>query len=79
MILAAWSVVVVGGVDNVLRPLLMSGRTGLPLPLMMMGALGGLLAFGLFGLVSGPLLIALLLVLLERYRAQLSAVPAEAP
>ena len=79
VILAVWSVLVVGGVDNVLRPMLMTGRTGLPLPLMMMGALGGLIAFGLFGLVLGPLLIALLLVLLERYRAQLSAPPAEAP
>ncbi|MCU0934618.1 MAG: AI-2E family transporter [Gammaproteobacteria bacterium] len=71
VILAVWSVLVVGSVDNILRPILMSGRTGLPLPLMMMGALGGLLAFGLFGLVMGPLLIALLLVLLDRYRASL--------
>jgi predicted PurR-regulated permease PerM len=35
---------------------------------MMLGALGGLLAFGLFGLVIGPLALALLLVLYELVR-----------
>jgi len=49
---------VVGGIDNVLRPMLVSGRTGLPLPLMLLGALGGLTAFGFLGLVLGPLVIA---------------------
>ena len=63
--LIAWGVVAVGSIDSVLRPLLISGRTGLPLPLMMLGALGGLLAFGLFGLVIGPLALALLVVALE--------------
>ena len=66
--LFVWGVVVVGGIDSLLRPLLISGRTGLPLPLMMLGALGGLLAFGLFGLVIGPLALALLLVLYELAR-----------
>ena len=56
----AWNVVVVGGIDNVLRPLLISGRTGLPMSLMMIGALGGLLGFGLIGLVLGPLVIAMI-------------------
>ena len=54
-----WNAVVVGGIDNVLRPMLVSGRTGLPLPLMLLGALGGLAAFGFLGLVLGPLVIAL--------------------
>jgi predicted PurR-regulated permease PerM len=63
-----WGAVVVGGIDSFLRPMLISGRTGLPLPLMMLGALGGLLAFGLFGLVIGPLALALLLVLYELVR-----------
>ena len=54
-----WNALVVGGIDNVLRPMLVSGRTGLPLPLMLLGALGGLTAFGFLGLVLGPLVIAL--------------------
>jgi len=67
--LATWGVLAIGGADNILRPILISGGTGLPLPLMMLGALGGLIAFGFLGLVLGPLAIALFLVLFERYRA----------
>lgn len=67
--LLAWGAFVVGGIDSILRPLLISGSTGLPLSLMMLGALGGLLAFGFFGLVVGPLALALFLVLFESQRA----------
>ena len=59
IVFALWNALVVGGIDNVLRPMLVSGRTGLPLPLMLLGALGGLAAFGFLGLVMGPLVIAL--------------------
>lgn len=76
--LFVWGVVVVSGIDSFLRPLLISGRTGLPLPLMMLGALGGLLAFGLFGLVIGPLVLALLVVLYELART-VRATSASAP
>ncbi len=66
--LLVWGAVVVGGIDSILRPLLISGATGLPLSVMMLGALGGLLAFGFFGLVVGPLALALFLVLFESQR-----------
>jgi predicted PurR-regulated permease PerM len=65
VIFTLWSALVVGGIDNILRPLLISGRTGMPLPLIMLGALGGLFAFGFIGLVLGPLLITLLLSILQ--------------
>ena len=58
--LLIWGVVAVSGVDNILRPVLISGRTGLPFALMLLGAIGGLIAFGLFGLVLGPLALALI-------------------
>jgi predicted PurR-regulated permease PerM len=67
IVLLVWSIVAVSGVDNILRPVLISGRTGLPLSLMLLGAIGGLIAFGLFGLVVGPLTLALV-VLLARLR-----------
>jgi len=60
VILLVWGVVAVSGVDNILRPVLISGRTGLPFALMLLGAIGGLMAFGLFGLVVGPLVLALI-------------------
>jgi predicted PurR-regulated permease PerM len=67
--LLVWGAFAVGGIDSILRPLLISGSTGLPLSLMMLGALGGLLAFGFFGLVVGPLALALFLVVFESQRA----------
>lgn len=62
IVLLVWGAAVVSTIDSVLRPILISGGTGLPLSLMMLGALGGLLAFGFFGLVVGPLALAVFLV-----------------
>jgi predicted PurR-regulated permease PerM len=75
LILAGWCLVVVGSADNFLRPLLISGRTGLPFSLMTLGALGGLAAFGFFGLVVGPLILAVFLIAFEMYRNDLIDLP----
>jgi predicted PurR-regulated permease PerM len=58
IVFVAWSVLAVGGADNVLRPLLIGSRVEMPQELTMLGALGGLFAFGMLGLVIGPLIIA---------------------
>jgi predicted PurR-regulated permease PerM len=71
-----WNALMVGGIDNVLRPMLVSGRTGLPLPLMLLGALGGLAAFGFLGLVLGPLVIALFIGVFQLQRRVATEVPA---
>ncbi len=70
-----WNAIAVGGIDNVLRPMLVSGRTGLPLPLMLLGALGGLAAFGFLGLVLGPLVIALFIGVFQLQRGVLRPDP----
>ncbi len=56
--LAVWSALVVQGIDNVLRPLLISRSARLPLLVMLIGVLGGLLAVGLIGVFIGPTLLA---------------------
>ncbi|HEX9191505.1 MAG TPA: AI-2E family transporter [Candidatus Deferrimicrobiaceae bacterium] len=67
--LLLWNALVVGQIDNVLRPLLIGGKAGMPLPLLIVGILGGLFSFGLMGLVIGPLVLTVLLfVLEERHR-----------
>jgi predicted PurR-regulated permease PerM len=71
-----WNAIAVGGIDNVLRPMLVSGRTGLPLPLMLLGALGGLAAFGFLGLVLGPLVIALFIGVFQLQRGIFRQAPA---
>jgi len=63
--LAAWGVVVIGLVDNVLRPILVGKETRLPDYLVLIATLGGLAAFGLNGFVIGPVIAALFLATWE--------------
>jgi predicted PurR-regulated permease PerM len=59
--LAAWMTLFVGLIDNVIRPILVRGGTGLNGALILFALLGGLLAFGFIGLIVGPLALALFL------------------
>jgi predicted PurR-regulated permease PerM len=56
--LAIWGTLVISGVDNFLRPYLISREAQLPFVLVFLGALGGILAFGFIGLFLGPTLLA---------------------
>jgi predicted PurR-regulated permease PerM len=56
--LLAWTVIV-GPIDNVLRPILIRrGGGGLPLLLVFAGVIGGIIAFGIIGLFIGPVVLA---------------------
>ena len=57
VILLIVGVVGVGMVDNVLRPLLLSGRTSASGLVVFLGLLGGVSAFGFIGLVLGPIIL----------------------
>jgi predicted PurR-regulated permease PerM len=50
---------VIGLVDNVLRPVLLSGRTSVSGLIVFIGLLGGVGAFGFVGLVLGPIVLVL--------------------
>ena len=67
--LAAWGAIVVGMVDNFLRPMLISGRADVPTLAVFVGVMGGLAAFGFIGLFLGPIVLALL-VALFRYESE---------
>lgn len=67
IILAAICSVVVGTVDNVIRPLLISGRAEMSTLLIFIGVLGGIRVFGLLGVVLGPIIIATAATLLNVY------------
>ena len=56
-----WGVLVVSWVDNLIRPMVISGATRIPFVLVMFGVLGGVAAFGLIGLFIGPLILAVAL------------------
>jgi predicted PurR-regulated permease PerM len=76
IILIVLGAVLVGGVDNVLRPLLIGKRSSLSILLLFIGLLGGVSAFGFIGLVLGPVVIALALAV---YQAQIADEPGDAP
>jgi Ca2+-transporting ATPase len=59
--LLLWGVLVVSTVDNVIRPLVISGASRVPFLIVMFGVLGGLSAFGPIGLFLGPVILAVLL------------------
>lgn len=55
--MVVWTVVV-GSLDNVIRPLLIKKGVDLPLALVFSGVIGGLVAWGAVGLFAGPVLLA---------------------
>lgn len=67
--LLLWGVVVVGGVDNFIRPILIRG--GLPIHpfIILLSVIGGIAAFGPMGFISGPIVLAFFFSLLELYPA----------
>jgi len=62
--LLIWTVIV-GGLDNVLRPMLIRRGADLPLLLIFGGVIGGLIAFGIVGLFVGPVVLAVTYTLLN--------------
>ncbi|MGH7752082.1 MAG: AI-2E family transporter, partial [Gemmatimonadales bacterium] len=64
--LLVWTIVV-GTVDNVVRPILIMKGADLPLLLIFTGVVGGLLAFGLVGIFVGPMVLAVAYTLLEAW------------
>ena len=65
--LALWGFCAVSGVDNVLKPYLISRGSKLPLILVFLGVLGGVVAFGFLGIFLGPTLLALGYTLLQEW------------
>ncbi len=61
--MAAWGLLLVSTVDNLVRPLVISGTSRLPYLQTFFAILGGLAVFGLIGLFLGPALLALWMVL----------------
>jgi len=66
---------VISGIDNVVRPLLISRGSDLSLVLVFLGVFGGVIAFGFVGIFLGPTLLAVGYGL-TRYWAETSETPA---
>lgn len=69
LLLVLWGTLVIGMVDNFLRPKLVGSRTRLHELLIFFAVLGGLNVFGVLGVVLGPVVVALAVALIEVFRA----------
>jgi len=65
LILALWGMLVVGTVDNLLRPILVGNRLKLHTVLVFISVVGGVILFGPAGLILGPVALTVTIVLLE--------------
>ena len=70
LILTAWGGVVVGTIDNLLRPILVGKRLKLHTVLAFVSVVGGLILFGPAGLILGPVVLTVAAVLLGIWRSR---------
>ena len=66
LFLALWGLLVVGLIDNVVKPLLIQGGVQLDAAVLFFALLGGLAFFGAVGLIVGPLAVALFVAVVTR-------------
>lgn len=67
LFLAAWGTIIVSGIDSVLRPLLLKGRSNMSMFYVFLSILGGINYFGALGILYGPLIVSLAMVMLSIY------------
>jgi predicted PurR-regulated permease PerM len=82
IVLTLVAILVLGNIDNVVRPLLLAGKSQMNTLVLLISLLGGVSAFGFIGIVLGPLVAALLTALVGSYHeagGQAPAPPPEAP
>jgi len=66
--LILWSIIVIGSVDNILKPYLMKGARYTPTVFTLFAIMGGISYFGTIGFIMGPLILSFLLSVLSIYR-----------
>jgi predicted PurR-regulated permease PerM len=75
--LLVWSTIVVGVIDNLLKPITIGQGSGLPAVALFFGITGGLEVYGPLGLFAGPAVIAVFAALIRVYRRSYAARPPE--
>ncbi len=71
-ILAAWGAIVIGLVDNVLRPIVVKDRLHAHAVVVFVSVLGGVYAFGASGVMLGPIILAVTYSLLAIWQQRLA-------
>ena len=65
LILVAWGFLVIGLVDNILKPSIVKGRLHAHIVPVFVSIVGGLAAFGAAGVIIGPVILSLALALID--------------
>ncbi|MFQ5480517.1 MAG: AI-2E family transporter [Thermodesulfobacteriota bacterium] len=68
LLLLLWGALVIGLVDNLLRPIIISGKTNQHPLLLFFSVLGAVQAFGFIGIIAGPIILSVAMAALEIYR-----------
>jgi predicted PurR-regulated permease PerM len=72
IVLIAFGVLVIGLVDNVLRPMLVGKETKIPDYVVLVATLGGIAIFGISGFVIGPVIAAMFMAAWDIFSASRS-------
>ncbi|OGV95880.1 MAG: hypothetical protein A3I04_08340 [Nitrospinae bacterium RIFCSPLOWO2_02_FULL_39_110] len=65
--LGLWCLLIVGVIDNMIRPIFISGHSRTPLFMTIIGVFGGLAVFGFIGIIIGPLILVISSTLFDFY------------
>ena len=79
VVLIAFGVLVIGLVDNILRPILVGKDTRMPDYVVLVSTLGGMALFGLNGFVIGPVIAAMFMAAWDLFARARQAQVAEPP
>jgi predicted PurR-regulated permease PerM len=70
LFMLGYGMIAISGVDNIIKPILISRSARLPMLLILPGVIGGAIAFGFVGIFLGPTLLALGLALTQHWLVQ---------
>ncbi|MBD3402631.1 AI-2E family transporter [candidate division GN15 bacterium] len=76
LIVIIFGSVVISQIDNLLRPMLIAGKTSMHPLLLFFSIMGGIAVFGLLGVVLGPIIAAIFVTLLKIFELKLHPDPA---
>lgn len=68
--LLLWCLIIVSLVDNLIRPLYISGKSKISLPIVVIGVIGGLITLGFLGIILGPLILSLCVESIRIYKEE---------
>ena len=70
LIVLVYGALIISGIDNILKPLIMRGKVQIPILLIFFSLIGGMALFGPIGILFGPVITALFLACIRIYREE---------